>query len=250
LKTQEIPYYLNSINKWHILTPLIVLITISILSQFTDFELLIENAFYINDTQRWLGESTWWLNTQTHDWERDLIVYVFIFSFSLFILSFFQNSRIKYNRRITAYLCLTIVLSTFTIGLGKIYSNVDCPRDLNLYGGTQPYIHVFSEKPDNLPEGHCFPGAHSSGAYSLYSLYFIFLIINPRASRKVLYFITSLGLFYGFTQWARGSHFISHDIWSGIIDWYICLGLFYIMFYRFNKHSYRLEFHKIDKKTR
>jgi len=129
-----------------------------------------------------------------------------------------------------SYLCLGILLTTTTVGLGKRYSNVDCPRDLIEYDSSKPHIHIFSSRPANLEPGQCFPGGHSSGAFSLFTLYFISLLLFPRHSKKILIAVCLLGFVFAFGQWARGSHFLIHDLWSAVIGWYISLGLFLIMF--------------------
>ena len=213
-----------------LLLPFVALILISMLAQFTSLDTVIANKFYEPVSKSWIGANSWWADTLIHDWGRYLIAFIFLSALITLVISYFVPNRLKKIRRIATYLCLSIILTTSLVSLGKKYSNVDCPRDLMQYGGNQPYTPVFSIKPASLPAGQCFPGGHSSGAFSLYALYFIFLLQLPRHARTILIVVSVLGITYGFGQWARGSHFIIHDIWSAAIGWYISFGLFYSMF--------------------
>lgn len=167
-----------------------------------------------------------------HDWGRNLIALIFLGATGLFLLSLLFRTHLRHWRAVAAYLALCIALSTSLVGLGKKLTNVDCPSDLQQFNGQRPYVHLFSDKPDNLARGRCFPGGHSSGAFSLFALYFIFLIYQPRHARKVLLGVIALGLIYSLAQWARGAHFVSHDLWSAAIGWYISLGLYRLMLCR------------------
>lgn len=220
------------LNKRTIFAPFVILIFLSLIAQFTSLDTVIANKFYDSANNSWIGTNSWWAKTLIHKWGRDMIALVFISAFVAVISSFFIPHKLKKYRKLAIYLCLGIVLTTSLVGLGKRYSNVDCPRDLIQYGGNQPYIHVFSVKPSNLASGQCFPGGHSSGAFSLFTLYFIFLFLLPHHARKVLITVSLLGVVYALGQWARGSHFIIHDIWSAVIAWYVSLGLFQLMFHQ------------------
>jgi membrane-associated PAP2 superfamily phosphatase len=39
----------------------------------------------------------------------------------------------------------------------KFATNMDCPRNIVGFGGTQPYLHLFEDRPDALPRAACFP---------------------------------------------------------------------------------------------
>lgn len=221
-----------TLRQYSLLFPLFILLITSVLAQFTSLDTIIADEFYEPISKSWIGANNWWADTLIHDWGRNLIALVFLSTLILLIATFLTPNKLKKYRRLTTYLCLSIVITTSVVALGKKYSNVDCPRDLIQYGGSQPYVHVFSNKPANLPSGKCFPGGHTSGAFSLYALYFICLLLAPRHARIALLIVTILGLTYAVGQWARGAHFIIHDIWSAVIGWYISLGLYHRMFYK------------------
>jgi len=117
------------------------------------------------------------------------------------------------------------------IAIGKQLTNMDCPWAVTRFGGDRPYVSLFSDRPGNLPRGGCFPGAHSSGAFALFAFYFVWRRKNPRRARVALACAAALGTVYAATQWVRGAHFVSHDIWAAMLAWLVCLGC-YLMFDR------------------
>ena len=216
----------------HVLIPLCGLALMSLIAQFTDLNLLIARYFYLQTRHRWLGAGHWWADTLIHDWGRNLIALIFLLALCVVVLSFLLPHSLRRWRKAAGYLALCIAMSTALVGLGKKYSNVDCPWDAPQFGGRIPYVHLFSPKPADLPTGRCFPGGHSSGAFSLFGLYFLFLLYRPQYARRVLAGVILLGTVYAFGQWARGAHFVIDDIWSAVIAWYIALGLFMVFFNR------------------
>ena len=164
---------------------------------------------------------------------RDAIALIFLLSTSIGLLSLLPVfRRLQPYRRASFYLALCILLTTVLVGLGKKITNVDCPWDLQRYGGSYPYVHIFSDRPDELPRGGCFPGGHSSGGFSLLALYFLL-----RRYRKDLRWFglstgAAVGLLFSLGQAVRGAHFLSHDLWSAAIAWTIALLLSRIMLTR------------------
>jgi membrane-associated PAP2 superfamily phosphatase len=123
-------------------------------------------------------------------------------------------------------LALSILVGTSLVALLKHFSNVDCPDDLWRYGGSRAYAHVFADKPAGVPRGTCFPGGHSSGAFSLFALYFVFRHGSSRGAFLSLVAVMALGAVFAVGQWSRGQHFPSHDAWSAVICWYVALALY------------------------
>lgn len=131
--------------------------------------------------------------------------------------------RFRSWRRGAAYLLLCFALAPGLVALGKKFSNVDCPWSLERYGGAQPYVGLVEDRPDELPPAQCFPAGHSSGAFAFFGLYFLLRASRPRAARHALAATLLLGTIFAATQWARGAHFISHDLWSAWLAWNVCL---------------------------
>jgi membrane-associated PAP2 superfamily phosphatase len=216
----------------HVVLPGVLLLAASLLAQFSHVDFLaLDTLFDFDSRQWWYGES-WWANSLIHEWGKNLIVLIFLVAFFIWLGSWiFKHSRLPRWRYQAGYVVLAIVFTTSLVGLGKKLSNVDCPRDLEHYNGNRPFVHIFSDKPNELPRGYCFPGGHSSGAFSLLVFYFLFYPRNRRLARLSLGLALVLGAVYAWGQWVRGAHFPSHDIWSAAIGWYVNLGL-YVAYFR------------------
>ena len=183
-------------------------------------------------TGRFLGTGTdeWWAKTLIHGVGggimRGLGVLLLLFWVCSLVVSSLQRWR-----RPAGFLVLSIVLATGSVGLLKQTTNIDCPRSLAEFGGQQPYVHLFAERPASLPRARCFPGGHSSSGFALFALYFLCLARNRRLARVSLALALTVGCLFAFGQEARGAHFLSHDIWSAAIVWFSCLGI-YVLGYR------------------
>ena len=213
----------------HAALPALLLLILTLLLEFTEFDVLLANRFFDFENRRWIAGESWWANQLLHKTGRDFIALIALVSLLGFSLSW-SSRYLRPYRRACGYALLCILLSTGLVFFGKKYSNVDCPWDLAMYNGNRPYVHIFSDKPDNIDRGRCFPGGHSSGAFSLLFLYFLFRDKNRRRAIAGLGFALLLGSLYAYGQWVRGAHFISHDIWSAFIAWFVALGVYRFVF--------------------
>lgn len=216
----------------HVVLPVALLLAASLLAQFSQVDFLVLDPLFDFDSRQWWYGESWWANTLIHEWGKNLIALIFLVAFCVWLGSWiFKRSRLPRWRYQAGYVVLAIVLTTSLVGLGKKLSNVDCPRDLEHYNGNRPFVHIFSDKPSDLPRGYCFPGGHSSGAFSLLVFYFLFYPRHRRLARLSLGLALMLGAIYAGGQWVRGAHFPSHDIWSAAVGWYVNLGL-YVAYFR------------------
>lgn len=116
-----------------------------------------------------------------------------------------------------------LVLTTATVAALKAMSHVDCPCDLARYGGSHAYLPLIEWHARLMSPfaktGRCFPGGHSSGAFGLWGLTFI--VKTPLRRRWAIAGVTLLGVVFAVSQWARGAHFVSHDLTTAAIAWLI-----------------------------
>jgi membrane-associated PAP2 superfamily phosphatase len=178
-------------------------------------------------TGRFLGTGTgeWWAKALIHSLGGKLMRGLGALLLLLWAGTFLADTLQRW-RRPAGFLILCIVLSTGTVGLLKQTTNVDCPRSLAAFGGSQPYVSLFAERPSGLPRARCFPGGHSSSGFALFALYFLCLARNRRLARIALALALTVGGLFAFGQESRGAHFLSHDIWSAAIVWFSCLGIY------------------------
>ena len=73
---------------------------------------------------------------------------------------------------------ILIGLGSATVGLLKSWSSHSCPWDLVRYGGQAIEYPLLSATSAFPGSGHCFPGGHASGGFSLLVLFFLFFHRN------------------------------------------------------------------------
>ena len=100
----------------------------------------------------------------------------------------------------------------------KHTSNVFCPSQLQLFGGTHPLLMPFMGEVGAKP-GVCWPGGHSSHGFAMLPIYFALRERLPQLAGWALLFIVLWGNLLGFIRVIQGAHFLSHQIWSWAICW-------------------------------
>ena len=186
---------------------------------------IAEALFFSEATQHWIGQGNFWMNGFLHTGGRNLMRLVGVLAIAAWIASF-RSARLRPHRRKLGYLALCMALVPLTVGGLKEMTNIDCPWDLQGFGGTRPHVEWFQDRPDGLPRAACFPGAHSSSAFALFALYFLWLGTHPGRARLALSAVALLGTVFSIAQQSRGAHFLSHDLVSAMIAWLICLALY------------------------
>lgn len=102
-----------------------------------------------------------------------------------------------------------------------------CPWELSEFGGTARYVpHWLLGVYDGGP-GHCFPSGHAIAAFGFLGLYFLWRPYRPRLARLLLGLVLAFGAAFGWAQMARGAHYLSHTLWTGMICWTLCVGADY-----------------------
>lgn len=206
----------------HGLLPALLLLPLLLALEHGSLDFSVADHFYDPDRGIWIGGGTWWAKSLIHEGGRRLILLVGLSSFALWAGSM-GFDRLQSWGRPALFVGLSVLACTSLVALLKHYSNVDCPEDLVRYGGDRLYVHVFADKPDAVARGACFPGGHSSGAFSLVAFYFLLRERHPRRALLSLAAALLLGGIYAVAQWTRGKHFPSHDLWSAAICWYVTL---------------------------
>lgn len=116
-------------------------------------------------------------------------------------------------------LLLSLTLSLAGIAILKHSLPMDCPWDLQAFGGTQPFTGLFSSWLASRAPNACFPAGHASIGFAWLGLYFFCLQLYPTLAKPALLLSLTLGFGLGLVQQLRGAHFISHDIASAAWCW-------------------------------
>lgn len=177
--------------------------------------------FFDAQSRTWRGAGTWWAEPLLHSGGTAFVVLIGLAAIAIH----FAARRAPAIRAGAGYVAMSLALCACTVGLLKIATDRDCPRNLAEFGGDRPYVQLFEARPPGLPAAACFPGAHASTGFSLMAFYFVFVRRQPRLALKLLSGALSVGALFSFGQQARGAHFLSHDLTSAAVDWYLLLGL-------------------------
>lgn len=195
----------------------------------TGADMQLAGRFFFDATSgRWVGAGSWWANELVHAGGRNLVRAIAAGALLVLGASWLWR-RARPWRRGAAYVFVSIALATGIVGTLKHTTNVDCPWDLEEYGGTRPHVGIFADRPNELPRARCFPGAHSSSGFALMCFYFLLRDRRPRAARAALAGGAATGVLFAIAQEARGAHFVSHDLTSAAIVWFVLLALYLLM---------------------
>lgn len=189
----------------------------------TDLDLIVQDWFYDAANARWLVDG--------HDTAGRLWFYqgpkVVIAAIGLGLLALALGPR-RWRRRFGAtrpdlwIAILTLVTLPLLTGLGKRYTGMHCPGEVQRYGGNAPYEHLrLSIHTGTEPRGRCFPAAHASGGFALLGLAWL------RRSARWRTAGVALGLGFGWWmggyQMLRGAHFLSHTLVTMLLAWIVVL---------------------------
>jgi membrane-associated PAP2 superfamily phosphatase len=136
------------------------------------------------------------------------------------LASYFVKGLIPY-RRDFIFLVLAVGISTGVVSLLKHVTNIHCPKELALFGHDLPYIRLFEMRNTLSERGICWPGGHASGGFAFWSLYFVARRYGWQCRAMLFWLGLVLGLVYGSARMIQGLHFMSHNLWSGLICWLI-----------------------------
>lgn len=214
----------------HLTIPLLLFVYVAGLLEVTRADLMLADWLFSLEGGQWYFRDNFWLSDVLHSGGQAFFYLLLILLISGYIASYIFKS-IRHYRAPLFYLSLAVPLSValFT-NVGKHLTHVDCPWDLVRYGGNKPFLDLFAYHPGNYSFGQCFPAGHSSIGYSLLSLYFFFLVVNPRWKFVGLSIGITVGFIFGLAQQLRGAHFISHDLWTFFACWFISLTWYLVLF--------------------
>ncbi|WP_169577616.1 phosphatase PAP2 family protein [Sinimarinibacterium sp. CAU 1509] len=194
------------------LLPGLSLLTLALFAKLTGLDLWVADRF-ADGVHGFPWAHHWLTQKLLHDGGAWLIR---IFAIALLLLAIVRSGAV---RRAAVYLLAALALTTGSVAVIKQAVDKDCPWSLDRYGGQQPTLLLVYGTVSGKKPGHCFPGGHSSGGFSLLALYFVARRWRPRDAGKVLVAAAAVGFGFALTQWARGAHFVSHDLTSAAIAW-------------------------------
>lgn len=189
----------------------------------------LADLLYRWEGSQWALKESWWTSHVIHRGGKNLSTLAALLVILALLRACF-DARWKPLRKPLLYLLLAVGLSTGMVALLKSMTQMDCPWDLQRYGGLRPFIGLFQPRPVMLGHAACFPAGHASAGYGWVGLYFFVLLVRPGWRWGALAVAVATGLVFGISQQLRGAHFLSHDVWSLAVSWTVAVLLYLLMF--------------------
>lgn len=180
-----------------------------------------------------IGGKSFFLEDILHDRAKQLVIVFAVLAIIGFALSFVWQKLQRWRPQL-GYLVLALAVSTALVTPVKILTAVQCPWDLQEFGGQEVYSGLLEPRPATDKPGRCWPGGHASAGFSLLALFFALRDLKPRAARVCLVFAIGLGAVFSLGRMLQGAHFFSHNLWTFLFDWLICTFFYWLILYRTN----------------
>ncbi|MCU1717113.1 phosphatase PAP2 family protein [Pseudomonas sp. 5P_3.1_Bac2] len=178
-----------------------------------------------------IGAKSFVLEDFLHDRAKQAVILFGVLVIVGFIASLFVQ-RLKPQRLTLGYLVLSLTLSTSMVAPLKVLTAVQCPWNLSEFGATETYSNLLDQRPVTDKPGRCWPGGHASSGFALLALFFALRDRRPRLARGALVFALALGTVFSVGRMLQGAHFLSHNVWTLLIDWTICALCYRWLLYR------------------
>jgi membrane-associated PAP2 superfamily phosphatase len=219
------------LNLWIDLGIPAVTAVVLIFLELTSLDMDIAKLAYDPVAGQFVGRHSYFLENILHDWAKNAVIAAGLMALVAFIAAF-RIKRLMPWRRELGCLVLSMALSTSFVTPVKVITSVQCPWSLSEFGGQETYSELLSPRPDTDKPGRCWPGGHAATGFTLFALFFMFRDRRPRLAKAGLVLAFGLGTIFSIGRMLQGAHFFSHNIWTAVFCWLICLGAYYAVLYR------------------
>ncbi|GLZ24504.1 hypothetical protein Pstu01_11740 [Stutzerimonas stutzeri] len=178
-----------------------------------------------------VGRHSWLLEGVLHDRIKQAVIVLGVLALAGFLFSLLPTRAVSWRRPL-GYLVLALGISTSIVTPLKALTGVHCPWSLSEFGGSETFTPLLAERAPTLNPGRCWPGGHASAGFSLLALFFVLRDRRPRLARYALGMALALGVVLSLGRVMQGAHFLSHNLWTLLFDWTICLACYRLLLYR------------------
>ena len=224
-------------NPWLFLALPLGLAALLLAFEPVTLDLALANLMY-DPGAGFIGRHSWFLENILHDRVKQLVIAISVLGLLVSIAGLFHRPWRALSRPL-AYVFLAMSLAASIVTPLKALTAVQCPWSLAQFGGEETYSSLLSPRPPTEHPGRCWPGGHASSGFVLFALFFALRDRKPRLARYALAFAFAMGCLLSLSRMLQGAHFLSHNLWTMLFDWLICLGLYRLMLYRPEKRGQR-----------
>ncbi|MBO3277655.1 phosphatase PAP2 family protein [Pseudomonas sp. Milli4] len=214
---------------WALALPL-GLMALLLIVEPVSLDLALANWMY-QPGSGFIGRHSWFLENVLHDRAKQLIILLGVLALAASLAGVIHKPW-RHLSRPLGYLVLSMGIAASVVTPLKVLTAVQCPWDLAQFGGKETYSSLLSPRPPTDHPGRCWPGGHASSGFVLFALYFALRDRKPKLARQAFWLAFGLGCLFSLSRMAQGAHFLSHNVWTALLDWVICLGLYALLLYR------------------
>lgn len=206
----------------HLVVPVAAAFAASVLLMVFRGDFFLADLVYAAEGHAWALRDSWATTTLLHEAGKAVVTSAWLVALLGWIWSL-ADRRLKRWRRPLGYLVATTLIAALMVSTLKAATAMDCPWDLQRYGGNRPFVGLLQFRPAGMPSASCFPAGHASAGYAWVTLYFFLREVRPALRWKGLATALLVGATFGISQQLRGAHFLSHDVWSLLVCWLVAL---------------------------
>ncbi|QDQ28712.1 phosphatase PAP2 family protein [Chitinimonas arctica] len=204
---------------------LLLAVALCLVFSLTALDYRLADGYY-QSGQGFAGRGNWWLDTFSHVWLKRAAITVLALAW-LRVLAGRLSPRWRPGSRRWLAAALAMTTAPALVATLKPLSGVQCPWDLQRYGGAAlDHIYWFSGQL-GVARGGCFPAGHATSGFGLFGLALLWLGRDRKVAWIVGLSVFAYGAALGWGQQMRGAHFLSHTLWSAWVCWAVCLAVFY-----------------------
>lgn len=205
----------------------LLLMALLLVFEPSQIDLALEDLLYVPGTG-FIGNNNWFLENFLHDWAKRGVIAVGVIALAGSLAGYLFGVSLDSKRWLYVFLAMAIASST-VMPLKRL-TEVHCPWSLDRYGGVEHYSPLTGPRAAPVEKaGKCWPGGHASSGFCLFALFFALKDIRPRAARVALLLALGLGITFSVGRMLQGAHFLSHNVWTALIDWTVSALLYRLM---------------------
>lgn len=210
----------------YLIAPFGFAIALFALAYGAGFDFSLASVLYQLQGNSWLLQHHWLTETLLHRHIRTLneVLVLSLLGYWLWRRVILKEQSKK--QQALGLLLLSLLLSFLTVALLKRLVPMECPWDLQQFGGHSAFWGLFASRPAGIPATQCFPAGHAGIGFAWLALFYYWREMKPQQAWLGLATGAGAGLLLGFVQQLRGAHFISHDIATATICWLIATLLY------------------------
>jgi membrane-associated PAP2 superfamily phosphatase len=216
--------WLSAWRRSPVVVPLVALLLASVVLIAFGGDRWIADQIYAAEGGHWALRNSFVLTRVLHAGGKALSALAWLVVIAMTLRTII-DARWKPLRRPLLALLLSVAVSTLLVSTLKHLTRMDCPWDASIYGGPHPYFTLLQSRPTGIKPSGCFPAGQASAGYAWVALYFFFAGVRPQWRRIGLAIGICFGLALGIAQQLRGAHYLSHDLWTLAICWFVALAI-------------------------